>query len=205
MNTTNTARFGLLLAILVGFSAHASADIAPRPPVSPPVNILPPQPPPDAGLPDVRLEKRITATLADQGKGTTLIIPKAWLTAKTSTTQPDDATPAPHAAANRSAALQTTLAGLLLGAILMLTSWQLLQRRQVNSTLLSLAGAVIVLLLAGAAQADLALPPGQPGLQVGPGQTSGSITLQTTDTGDVAQLTLSRDIVHTLFADAGKH
>jgi len=199
MNTTNTARFGLLLAILVGFSAHASADIAPRPPVSPPVNILPPQPPPDAGLPDVRLEKRITATLADQGKGTTLIIPKAWLTAKTSTTQPDDATPAPHAA------LQTTLAGLLLGAILMLTSWQLLQRRQVNSTLLSLAGAVIVLLLAGAAQADLALPPGQPGLQVGPGQTSGSITLQTTDTGDVAQLTLSRDIVHTLFADAGKH
>jgi hypothetical protein len=206
MNTSITARLALLLTILAVLKTTASADIAPRPPISPPVNILPPQQPqPDAGLPDIRLDKRISVTLADQGKATTLVIPKAWLTAKTSTTQPDAATPSPHAAANRSAAIQTALAGLILGAVCLLASWQLLQHRHVNSTLLSIAGAVIVLLLAGAAQADLAVPPGQTGLQTGPGQTSGQITLQTTDTGDIAQLTLSRDIVHTLFASTDHH
>jgi hypothetical protein len=203
MNPSITIRLAVLLTILTAISA---STFAARPPISPPINILPqPQPQPDPGLPDVRLDKRITVTLADQGKGTTLVIPKAWLTAKTSTTQPDAAATPPHAAANHIAAIQTTFAGLIAGLILMLALWQLIHRRHLNSTLLSTAGAVVILLLAGAAQADLAAPPGEPALQTAPGQTSGPITLQTTDTGDTAQLTLSRDVVHPLFDAADHH
>jgi hypothetical protein len=203
MNASISHRLGLLVAVLLGLAGASSALAAAVPILPHPTPVRPP--PEDPGLPDIRLEKRITATLADEGKGSILRIPKAWLEATTSTSRPADAAPTTHADARRSAAVQTTLAGLLAGALLMVMSWQFLRRRPVNSTLLSVAGAAIILLLAGAAQADLAAGPAQDSsqLQVGPNQTSGPITLETSDTGDEAQLTLSRDIVHTLFAKSG--
>jgi hypothetical protein len=210
MKATVTACLGLFAAVLMGLTFAAPCGATPvLAMVRPPIVIQPPPPPADAGLPDIRLEKRITATLADEGKGSILRIPKAWLEARTSTSQPADAATTKHADARHLAAVQMAAAGFLFGVILMVGSWQLLRRRCVNSTLLSVAGAVAIVLLAGAAQAGL-VPRSNPNpapseMQAGPGQTTGPITLETTATGDEAQLVLSRDIVHTLFAKSDRH
>jgi hypothetical protein len=190
---------------MIPFATHALADIPPGPRPGPPILIVPVTPL-DPGLPDIRLEKQLTATLADPEKGTILRIPKAWLVARESTTQPA-AAPTTHADAKSAAAMETTLAGLLLGTVIMISSWQLARRRPVSNTFLTVAGAALILLAAGIGQADIAPRPrpAQVELQVAPNQTSGPITLETTDSGDQAELIIARDVVHTLFAKADKH